>query len=76
MRTTLTLDNDVFDAAQALARSSGKRLGQVVSDLLRRSLHAPPGVATKNRLPVFSVDADAPIIPADRARVLLDDEPR
>jgi hypothetical protein len=76
MRTTLTLDNDVFDAAQALARSSGKRLGQIVSDLLRRSLHAPPGVATKNGLPVFTVAADAPIIPADRARAVQDEEPR
>jgi hypothetical protein len=76
MRTTLTLDNDVFDAAQALARSSGKRLGLVVSELLRRSLHAPPGLATRNGLPVFPVDAEAPIIPAGRARALLDDEPR
>ncbi len=75
MRTTLTLDDDVFEAAQALARSSGRRLGQVVSALLRRSLHARPGVATKNGLPVFTVDADAPIIPADRARALLDNEP-
>jgi hypothetical protein len=76
MRTTLTLDDDVFDAARALARSSGTRLGQVVSDLLRRSLQAPAGVATKNGLPVFPVDAGAPIIPADRARALLDEEPR
>jgi hypothetical protein len=75
MRTTLTLDDDVFEAAQALARSSGRRLGLVVSDLLRRSLHARPGTATKNGLPVFTVDADAPIIPADRARALLDNEP-
>jgi hypothetical protein len=76
MRTTLTLDNDVFDAAQALARSSGKRLGQVVSELLRRSLHAPPGVATRNGLPIFAVGVGAPIIPANRARALLDEEPR
>lgn len=76
MRTTLTLDDDVFDAARALARSSGKRLGQVVSDLLRRNLRASPGAAAKNGLPVFSVDDGAPIIPADRARALLDEEPR
>lgn len=38
MRTALTLDPDVFEAAQALARGSGKRLGRVVSDLARRGL--------------------------------------
>jgi hypothetical protein len=76
MRTTLTLDPDVFEAAQSLARASGKRLGQVVSELARRGLRARPGAAASSGVPVFSVPPDAPIIPADRARDLLAGEPR
>jgi hypothetical protein len=74
MRTTLTLDDDVSAAAQALARASGRRLGQVVSELMRRSLQAPPAVALRNGLPVFAVKDGADIIPSDRARDLLADE--
>lgn len=76
MRTTLTLDDDVFEAVQALARASGRRLGKVVSELARRGLRSPRGVSTKNGLPVFPVPPDAPVIPSDRARDLLADERR
>ena len=75
MRTTLTLDDDVFEAARALALASGHRLGRVVSDLVRRSLLAPPAVASRNGLPVFKVKDGADIIPSDRAGALLADEP-
>ena len=71
MRTTITLDNDVFEAARALAASSGKKLGQVISQLARRGLKARPETAKKNRLPIFTVPPDAPVIPTDRARDLL-----
>ncbi len=71
MRTTITLDNDVFEAARALSASSGKKLGQVVSQLARRGLKARPEAARKNRLPVFRVPVDAPVIPGDRAREIL-----
>lgn len=74
MRTTITLDKDIFEAARSLAASSGKKLGQVVSQLARRGLRAPSEAATKNGLPVFRVPADAPVIPSDRARDLLADE--
>ena len=71
MRTTITLDNEVFEAAAALAASSGKRLGQVLSELARRGLRAQAAPATRHGLPVFRVPADAPIIPSNRARDLL-----
>jgi hypothetical protein len=74
VRTTLTLDHDVFEAAQALARASGKRLGQVVSELARRGLRAGSPTATPGRLPVFVVPPDAPIIPSDRASEMLASE--
>ena len=76
MRTTITLDDDVFQAAQALARASGKRLGEVLSELARRALKGTSrSVTRKSGLPVFSVPPDAEIIPASRAAELLADEP-
>ena len=76
MRTTLTLDDDVFEAARALVRGSGKTLGQVVSQLARRGLRSDPDFARKSGLPTFPVRADARIIPSDRAQELIaaDDE--
>ncbi len=71
MRTTLSLDDDVFEAAQTLARTTGKNLGHVVSRLIRQALQREARTARKNGLPVFQVDADAPIIPGDRAQKLL-----
>ena len=40
MRTTLALDDDVLEAARALARQQGSTLGAVISALARESLRA------------------------------------
>lgn len=74
MRTTLTLEKDVFEAAQAMAQASGKRLGEVVSQLARRGLRASTNPGSRNGLPVFKVSPDAAVIPNNRARNLLADE--
>lgn len=75
MRTTLTLENDVYEAAQAMAQASGKRLGEVVSLLMRRGLKASAETsAVRSGLPVFQVVSGDPIIPSNRARDLLADE--
>lgn len=75
MRTTLTLADDVYEAAKTLAEGSRKSLGAVISDLARRGLRpqAPVEVADGD-LPVFAVRDDAEIIPGSRAAELLDDE--
>jgi hypothetical protein len=75
MRTTLTLADDIFEAAQAQARASGQRLGEVVSDLARRGLRSDSKRSSKRAHPVFKVSANAPIIPSSRAKELLADEP-
>ncbi len=74
MRTTITLDDDVFDAAKSQAQASGKSLGQVLSQLARRGLRTSVQGAETNGLPVFKVRSDSDIIPSSRARDLLADE--
>lgn len=74
MRTTLTLDDDVAEAARSLAQKTGKTLGSVVSELARRGLRPALPPARSGKLPHFPVAADAEIIPGDRAARLLDEE--
>ena len=42
MRTTLDLDDDVLEAARALAKMRNQTMGKVVSELVRQGLHQPP----------------------------------
>ena len=42
MRTTLDIEDDVLQAAKELAQRQGGTAGQVISDLARRGLNAPP----------------------------------
>ncbi len=64
MRTTATLDDDVFEAAQAQAHASGKKLDEVFSQSARRGLGASAQSNKKSRLPVFKVRPDARSSPA------------
>jgi len=76
MRTTVTLDDDVYEAAVHLSQASGERLGQVLSTLLRRALMPPPAEHPRktSRFPSFEVPPDAPIIPASRVQHVIDEE--
>ena len=75
MRTTVTLDDDVFEAARAQAQASGKKLGEVLSQLARRGLRASTPDVGKDGLPVFKVRPDADIIPSSRAKQMLAEDP-
>jgi len=75
MRTTVTLDDDIYEAAMSLARSSGKRLGKVLSEMAREALRRPAPRKRKGaRFPTFDVPRDAPMIPASRIQDVLEDE--
>jgi len=75
MRTTIALDDDVYQAAQHLSRVSGERLGKVISKLARRGLERKtPPLRKKGRFPTFDIPAGAPIIPASRIERVLDEE--
>lgn len=71
MRTTVTIDDDVFEAVRAQAEASGLRLGQVLSQVARKGLRASAGTSRTRELPVFQVPSDAAVIPSTRARDLL-----
>jgi hypothetical protein len=71
MRTTITLEKDVFEAAQAMSQASGLRLGEVISQLARRGLRTTTEAGSRSGLPVFKVASDAAVIPSSRARDLL-----
>lgn len=72
MRITLTLDDDVFQAVQGLAKTSGKIFEEVLSDLVRRALKSErQGLGRKTNLLVFSIVPEAELIAASRATGLL-----
>jgi hypothetical protein len=74
MRTTVTIDDDVFEAVKAQAQASGKRLGEVLSQIARAGLRASGGTASVNGLPVFKVPPGSEVIPTSRAAKLLAEE--
>jgi hypothetical protein len=74
MRTTLDLDADVLQAARSLARSRGRSLGKVVSDLARRGL-SPRAESARRGFPVFKVSPDAPPLTPEQVARARDEEP-
>lgn len=75
MRTTLTLADDVAEAAQSVARATGKTLSEVISELARRGLRQTVRRPARGKgVPGFEVPANARVIPSDRAGALLGDE--
>lgn len=74
MRTTLTLDDDLFQAARSMAAQRAVSIGKVVSDLALKGLRAARPAAARDGFPVFAVDAKAPPITIENVR-RADDEP-
>jgi hypothetical protein len=79
MRTTVTLDDDVYEAARAHAQATGKRLGRVLSEMARQALEPSepskrPAKVRGSRFPVFEVPANARLIPASRIQKILDED--
>lgn len=78
MRTTINLDDDVLAAAKAKRRMSGENLGKILSAWAKAGMDARttshPNERKRSGLPAFSVGENAPLIAADRASDLLDEE--
>jgi hypothetical protein len=60
MRTTLDVENDVLDAARALAVARGSSVGAALSELARRGVAARTPLSTRNGFPVFQVPSGTP----------------
>lgn len=54
MRTTVEIDDDVVTTAKKMARDSGSTLGQVLSDLARRSLNTISKPKIRNGVPLLT----------------------
>jgi hypothetical protein len=71
MRTTITLDDDVFEAAKAYADTRSIALGKAVSDLARKGLYAKvPTKKLKNGLLVFDPPSGSPPVTAEHVKQL------
>jgi hypothetical protein len=74
VRTTLTIDEDVMQAARALAVAQRRSLGKVISDLARKGLAPRPDrIGSEEGFPVFRVDPDAPVITPEMVAAALDE---
>jgi hypothetical protein len=75
MRTTVTLDDDVYHAALTLSEASGKALGKVLSDLARNGLEPRrPRTRRGKALPAFEVPAGTPLISLESVRRAWEEE--
>ena len=68
MRTTLALDDDLFDLVRRQAKLRGLSLGKTVSDLVRRGLTAPTPSQDRGGLVVFQLPADSPTVTTEDVR--------
>jgi len=74
MRTTLTLDEDVYRAAKALALARSTSIGAVISDLVRKAMETPVPTATRGDFPVFTVRSGARPITLEDVQRAQEDE--
>ncbi|MEJ7685726.1 MAG: hypothetical protein WKG52_01280 [Variovorax sp.] len=75
MRTTVTLEDDAFAAAQAYAQARALKLGQAISELIRRGSGERLPMRKKAGVWVFDIPSDAPRITSRQVKELLEDGP-
>jgi hypothetical protein len=75
MRTTLAIDDDVLVAAKAMATQQNRPLGEVISELARRSLDRPKVSGERNGIPLLSPKPGTQVITLDIVNALRDELP-
>ena len=73
MRTTLTLEDDAFATAQAYAKARAIKLGQAVSELIRRSSTEKIPFKQTGGVWAFDLPLDTPKATQVQVRQLLED---
>lgn len=74
MRTTLAIDDDVFEEVKQYAAQREISLGKAATDLIRLGISQPAPTRMKNGLRVFSCSAVSPLATAELARRLEDEQ--
>lgn len=75
MRTTLTIADDVLEAAKAIAQESGVSVGDALSDLARRSLQTPKSEGTRNGVPLLPTRKPETVVTLEMVNALRDEAP-
>ena len=75
MRTTLSLDDDVFQVVKSYAENRSLAIGKAVSELVRRGLSAPLKTRVVNGLVIFDVPEDSEAVTSKLVKQLEADEP-
>ena len=70
MRTTLSLDDDIFELVKRYAEAHSLAMGKALSDLVRRGISAPPKIRMVNGLAVFDLPEDAETITTEHVKKL------
>jgi hypothetical protein len=73
VRTTLSLDDDVFREVKAYAESRDVAIGKAVSELVRRGLHAPLQTRVVNGFHVVDLPSGSPAVTAEDVKKLQDE---
>jgi hypothetical protein len=73
MRTTINIEDDALVVAQTYARARALKLGQAVSELIRRGGVDKMPVRKRGAAWVFDLPPDAPKVTAEQVKQLLDD---
>jgi hypothetical protein len=73
MRTTLTLDDEAFSKARAYAQARDLKLGQAVSELIRRGTAEKLPLKKKNGAWVFVLPPDTPKVTARQVKDMMED---
>lgn len=75
MRTTFTLDDDAAALAQNYARANSLRLGQAVSELIRRASAPPMMLKKKGQAWVIQAPPGTPELSSRQVKDMLEDFP-
>lgn len=70
MRTTLTLDDDIFHEVRTYAEARSLPVGRAVSELVRRGLRVPTPTRKVNGLEVFDIPRSSQPVTSKRVKQL------
>ena len=73
MRTTLHIDDDIYDTVRSLAAIERSSVGKVLSQLARRALSPSRPEQSSKGFPVFDVPRQTPPLTPEMVRDALDE---